>query len=456
MKKSIKKIMALALALTMGLSLTACGGAKDGGDAKATAAPESKAADTTAAGGEAKAEDGSGEKVVINFFHRWPNDPKNSMFQELIQEYMAENPNVTINMDCILNDQYKEKIRMVVATDEVPDIFSSWSGTFAKEMIDSGNVMELNDIYDGDTEWSSKIAGASVDGFTFDGKIYGVQWSQDGKAFYYNKKIFAENNLEVPKTWNEFIAALDTLKAAGYETPVVEGLSDNWAILHYLGTMNQRMVDPAVIAKDYDAATGEFTDPAYVEVLEKWKQLTSYMGDTCVAIDHETARNTYFATGEAPIMYLQFAEITMLEKVIPEGFEYGFFNFPAFEDGKGDPEGLTGAPEGFMISNKAKNPEECVKFLKWLVSKKGGEALTTKSGEISSVAGAVDETNALPAQLEAMEIIKSASTLVPWFDNACDASVYTVYGQGAQAIATGDETPESVMEQVKEAAAALH
>ena len=220
MKKSIKKIMALALALTMGLSLTACGGAKDGGDAKATAAPESKAADTTAAGGEAKAEDGSGEKVVINFFHRWPNDPKNSMFQELIQEYMAENPNVTINMDCILNDQYKEKIRMVVATDEVPDIFSSWSGTFAKEMIDSGNVMELNDIYDGDTEWSSKIASASVDGFTFDGKIYGVPWSQDGKAFYYNKKIFAENNLEVPKTWNEFIAALDTLKAAGYETQI--------------------------------------------------------------------------------------------------------------------------------------------------------------------------------------------------------------------------------------------
>lgn len=45
------------------------------------------------------------------------------MFNELIEKYMDENPNVTIKMDCILNDQYKEKIRMVVSTDEVPDIF---------------------------------------------------------------------------------------------------------------------------------------------------------------------------------------------------------------------------------------------------------------------------------------------------------------------------------------------
>ena len=146
----------------------------------------------------------------------------------------------------------------------------------------------------------------------------------------------------------------------------------------------------------------------------------------------------------------------MLEKSLSDDFEYGFFNFPAFEDGKGDPKELTGAPEGFMISNKAKHPEECQKFLKWLVSKKGGEYLTTKCGDISSVAGAVDETNALPAQLEAMDMIQNASKLTPWFDNACDPGVYTVYQQVAQSIATGDETPESGMQQVQQAAASLH
>src|SRR5699024_1713881 len=215
---------------------------------------------TAAAGASA-----DGETIEINFFHRWPNDPKNAMFKELIARYEEENPNVKINMDCILNDQYKEKIRMIVSTDEVPDIFSSWSGSFAQEMIDSGNVMDLTSVFEEDPEWGDSIAEVSKGPFTFDGKIMAIPWSQDGKAFFYNKRIFEENNLEVPTTWDEFIDVLDKLKAAGYETPITEGLKDQWAILHYLGTMNQRMVDPEVLAKDYDPATGEFTDPAYVE-----------------------------------------------------------------------------------------------------------------------------------------------------------------------------------------------
>ena len=59
-------------------------------------------------------------------------------------------------------------------------------------------------------------------------------------------------------------------------------------------------------------------------------------GEVATAIDHETARNTYFATEEAPIMYLQFAEISLMTDTV--NFDYGFFNFPAFSEGKGGPE----------------------------------------------------------------------------------------------------------------------
>lgn len=434
----LKKLGIYTISLLSALALSACGGSE-----------------TAENGGGSSENTSSGEDVIeINFFHRWPNDPKNTMFKELIAQYEAENPNVKINMDCILNDQYKEKIRMIVATDEVPDIFSSWSGSFAQEMIDSGNVMDLTSVFEEDTEWADTIAEVSMGPFTFDDKVMAIPWSQDGKAFFYNKRIFEENGIEVPTTWEEFIAVLDKLKAAGYEMPITEGLKDQWAILHYLGTMNQRMVDPEVLEKDYDPATGEFTDPAYIEVLNKWKQLTSYMGEVCTAIDHETARNTYFATEESPIMYLQFAEISLMTDTV--NFDYGFFNFPAFEDGKGDPNALTGAPEGFMVSNKAEHPEECIKFLKWLVSPEGGAVqLTVEGGDLTCVNGALTEENALPAQIEALETIDTASQMAPWFDNACDASIYTVFGQGASAVATGDMTPEKAMQDVQAAAADL-
>lgn len=428
-----RKIMALSLVTISVLSIAACSGSSD------TAEKSAEKDDSV---------------MEINFFHRWPNDPKNSMFKDLMAKYEEENPNVKINMDCILNDQYKEKIRMIVSTDEIPDIFSSWSGSFAQEMIDSGNVMDLTSVFEEDTQWADSIAEVSKKPFTFDGKLMAVPWSQDGKAFFYNKKIFEENNIEIPKTWEEFIQILDKLKEAGYETPIVEGLKDNWAILHYLGTMNQRMVDPEVLAKDYAPATGEFTDSAYIEVLNKWKQLTEYMGETCTAIDHETARNTYFATEESPIMYLQFAEIPLMKDSIT--FDYGFFNFPAFKEGKGDANALTGAPEGFMISNKAKYPEECIKFLKWLVSPEGGAVqLSTVGGDLTSVSSALTEENALPAQIEALKTIDAASQMTPWFDNACDAGIYTVFGQGASAIATNDMDPEEVMKDVQAAAAEI-
>jgi raffinose/stachyose/melibiose transport system substrate-binding protein len=36
---------------------------------------------------------GSSDGVVeIDFFHRWPNEPKNAYFTELVEEFEAENP----------------------------------------------------------------------------------------------------------------------------------------------------------------------------------------------------------------------------------------------------------------------------------------------------------------------------------------------------------------------------
>ncbi|GLC90104.1 ABC transporter substrate-binding protein [Lysinibacillus piscis] len=401
---------------------------------------------------ESSSKSKDGEDVVeINFFHRWPNEPRKSFYDEKVKEFEAAHPNVKINVDSVLNDSYKEKIRVLVSNDALPDVFTSWSDSFAENLVSSGRIMDLNNIIAEDKEWSGNVLESQYGGFTFDGVTYGVPFTVDGKAFFYNKQIFEENNVAIPQTYDEFIKALDTLQKAGYETPLVEGLTNTWAISHYLGTIFQRVVDPTVLEKDYVATTGEFTDAGYVKGLEMWKQLTSYMGDVSTAIDHEAARNMFIA-GEVPVLYMQFAEV----KMVLDGakFDFGFFNFPEVAGGKGDQKALTGAPEGWMLSKNAS--PEAVEFLKFLTSAETAQEFTKTDGQLNAIKGGITAENSNPTSLEAYDIILNASATAPWFDNAVDISVADVFMRGGQDIATGVKTPEEVLEDVQQAAKKLH
>ncbi|WP_413375913.1 ABC transporter substrate-binding protein [Alkalihalobacillus sp. 1P02AB] len=394
---------------------------------------------------DVSSESDGGEKVEIDFFHRWPNEPRKSFYDKKIEEYMEANPNVSINVDYVLNDSYKEKVRVLVSNDNLPDIFSSWSNSFAENLVSSGRIMPLDDVIDEDTEWSSKFMESQFEGFTFDESTYGVPFTVDGKAFFYNKAIFDGNNLIIPETYDEFIQVLEELKKVGYETPLMEGLMNTWAISHYMGTIFERVVDPAILEKDYNLATAEFTDEGYVKALEIFKELTSYMGEVSTAIDHEAARNM-FGNGEVPILYMQFAEIKLVEEI--GGVEFGFFDFPAVMDGKGDSSSLTGAPEGWMVSKNA--PKEAVDFLKFLTSEETAFEFTQIDGQLNAIKGAVTPENANETSLEAYNMVLNATSTAPWFDNALNINVADVFMRGGQNLATGQTTPEEIVKEAQQ------
>ena len=393
------------------------------------------------------------DKVTVNFFHRWPNEPKNSYINSLIDEFEAANPDIDIVADCVLNDSYKEKIRVLVSTDALPDVFFSWSGVFGENLTRSGRVLALDDVMARDSEWSSQIVEGQWAPFNYNGKQYGAPWSMDGKAFFYNVDVFNELGIEIPTTLNELYAVCEKLKENGYDEPISAGFSAPWAVSHYLGTICQRVVDPEVLAKDYTGG-GDFSDPAYIEALNIFKKLGEYMTSDPCSVDHEFARNA-FIMGVSPMCYMQLAEMKYMRD--DEELNYAFFNFPAVEDGKGDPGQLTGAPEGMMISATAKPEvqEAAIKFMEIVISKEGGHRMIAECGEISCVKGAWDETNCDEKQLEAINLILAATEPAVWQDCATEATIANAFMTGGQLLLTGDMTAEDVMASVQTAAAAL-
>lgn len=427
MRKKSKKAISILVSAVMAVLLAACG---------------SSSADNV------KKPEQNGKERVIKFFHRWPSEPRKSYFDEIVKEFEMQNPGVKVEMEAVLNDSYKEKIKVLVSSNNIPDVFISWSDSFAENLVSSGKVKDITSLYD-DTAWASDIVQSQIKPFTFNDKIYGVPFTMDGKAFFYNTKIFKEVGIEKPQTWEQFISALDQLKNAGYETPIIEGLSNAWTVAHYLGTMNQRMLSPEVLAKDYNPKTGEFTDPDYIKVLSYWEQLVTYMGPNATSIDHEAARNL-FINEKVPILYMQFAELGYVAK--NDQLEFDFFNFPVFADGKGNPSALTGAPEGFMISNVGESQDIAEKFVQFIVSKENAAKFQKDAGSMTVVKGSATAENSPKGTLEAIDVILSADETTPWLDNAMNINIADAFMRGGQAIAAKSQTPEQVMAEVQKQA----
>src|SRR5699024_10763997 len=145
---------------------------------------------------------------------------------------------------------------------------------------------------------------------------------------------------------------------------------------------------PEVIEKDYGKENREFTDPGYEEGLKVFQNLTGYMGDVSTAMDHEEARNM-FSNGEDPIIYMQFAEIKMVHAI--SNIDFDFCDFHEFEDGKGNQDSLTGAPEGWMLSEHA--PSEAIELLKVLTPAQTAFEFTKEDPPLNAIQGAVNEEN---------------------------------------------------------------
>ncbi|AKO93080.1 ABC transporter substrate-binding protein [Priestia filamentosa] len=391
-----------------------------------------------------ESEDG---KTVLTFFHRWPKEPEKTYFNDVVKEFEKQHPDIKIKTEAVLNDSYKDKIKVMTGTNNPPDIYFSWSDEFARQFVRGNKALDLTSYYEKDAKWSSQLVQSQVKPYTVDQKIYGVPVTMDGKMFFYNKSIFEKLNLQPPTTWDELINVLKVLKKNGY-TPLQFGSQDTWTISHYVGTLNQRIVKEDVLAKDYKNETGKFTDKGYIQALEKFEELTPYFNKNTNSIDHEYARQQ-FSNGKAAMIFAETAEIKLFG---PIKFELGMFNFPKVEDGKGNQTNLTGAPEGFMISSKTKHPKEAMEFLKFLASKDMGEKLVKDVGKYSAVQNTANSENTTPEQLDAVDNILKAEEMAPWFDMAIDSRIADAYLTGTQLMLNGDKTPKQVMKDVQKAA----
>ncbi|ULB11974.1 extracellular solute-binding protein [Cereibacter azotoformans] len=377
-------------------------------------------------------------------------------FVELAKAYEAQHPGVKIELIQEDDDSVKGKTKTLVASNSIPDVFFSWTGTWGGNFVRGKRAVDLTPVIGPDTEWGKTFAPAAVGAFVYEGKNYGIPLYLDAKFMGYNKTIFADLGISEPATLEEMLEACDTIREAGI-TPISIGNKEPWVAVHYLGQLLAYNVPKEVLERDFDPATADYSDPGYVASLEQFKAIADRctIGAGMNGISYQTAIQE-LSDGKAAMYYQEIIEFdnaaSATTKLTPE--EFGFFPLPAPKEAKGDPKALEGAPEGYMISSASENVPLALDFMKFVTTQANAKVLSAPPyGQPSAVIGGADPADMSPAVVGGLEDIAEASYLMQWLDTVNHPRVAAAWLSNLQAFAGGTVSAEEVVAEVRKAAA---
>ncbi|GJM73864.1 hypothetical protein HMSSN036_60800 [Paenibacillus macerans] len=236
----------LLIALSLLLVLAGCGGKSNGG--AASGGGENAGAN---AGGEA-VKPADGEKVTIKFMHLWPQGSsaqQNKLVNEIITQYQTDHPNVTIQQEVLENEQYKNKLKILSASNELPDVGVTWAAGFMDPYVKGNLFTPLDDLLDGGLK--DKFVPGTTDAYAVGGKTYGLPIELNISPIYYNKAIFEKYNLQVPQTYDQFLQVVKTLSENGV-APIALGNKDRWTGSLWYMYLADRLGGPETLKKAID------------------------------------------------------------------------------------------------------------------------------------------------------------------------------------------------------------
>ncbi len=374
-------------------------------------------------------------------------------WSKVARQFEALHPTVTIKDEGYLsNDLQRQLIPAALQTNDPPDLFQAWGGG---EILDQANKNQVKDIT-GAAAAEIQAIGATSDIWKSGECQYGLPYKFAIEGIWYNKKIFADNNLSVPKTRAELESVMSKLKSAGI-APFAVAAGDGWPAAHWwyqfaIHTCSTEQL--ANIVKEPGKLN--FDDPCLVkagEELEKFLDLDPFQPDFLGArFGADPSSAAVLLNGVAAMELMGDWNKGTIEGQSADGLglgdDLGWFPVPPLVEGAGQV--ALGGGDGFACHKNA--PAECVEFLKYLLSpevQRGYAALGDGLPVIPAAFSAITD----PVIQDILEASAASPSVQLWLDTQYGSTVGGPMNAAIVEIFDGSGTPQGVVDAMKTAAA---
>jgi raffinose/stachyose/melibiose transport system substrate-binding protein len=405
------------------------------------------AATTEAAATEAAAEEAApaeGEAVELTM-GSWRTDDVEQM-SRILAKFNEAYPNITINFDPTNPPDYNATLRTQLEGGTAPDLFYLRSFATSRQLFDEGFLEPLTGLPGLEENFTAEARGPWA---TEDGTPYGVPFIAVSHGIYYNQDIFEELGIAVPQTWEDLLAAAQTIQDAGY-TPIANGAGDAWTIAEIV-FMN---IAPTFIGgyegrQAYLSGERCFNDENSVRAFQAIAELAPFFPEGQQALTYYDSQQL-FLQGEAAMWFGGSWDIPFFESEAPE-FAWSVFPIPA-PAGQDQRYVTFHLDAGMGVNAASEHKEEAKLFLEWMT---GEEFAAMMANEMPGFFPIRTEAPAVenPVANAFLAFNEGAGLDVRWaWEKLLDGQPdgYTLMQDNAIAVLNGDKTAQEAADALQE------
>jgi|SRR6478735_670998 len=413
------------------LALTACGGSGSGGSGS-----------------------GGGDPKEFSFLVNAENTTIPDELTTLSKDQCkAENDDLPLKIETVPQTQLDQKLQLLAGQDALPVSFAAGNTPELTATLDAdGQLLDFEKTFS-DLGVLDKVSPAAISTIKslYGGKFNVLPYQYNIEGFWYNKKLFADNGIDVPQTWDDLVADAQKLDAAGVQ-PLSASGEQGWPLTRLISGYIFRELGPDAMKKVADG-DAKLTDADYVKGAQAVADLGAqgYFGKGVGSIDYDTAINS-FLSGDAGMLYMgswvlgSFADDS-LNKIGNDNI--GFFPFPNVTGGAGS-SAQTPSNVGLPVAFSAHQYNDKVgAWLKCIAENYGQASLEDQN----SISGFVPATQPKldPLTQLVQDQVNSTKESVLWFEALFGAKATSVSQTNAAPLVSGGTSADDFMKKVQDA-----
>jgi raffinose/stachyose/melibiose transport system substrate-binding protein len=421
MLSSRRSVLAAALAAAAVVAVAGCGGSGQSG--------------------------ASGRRTLTLWHYEGPTSAMGVAWNEAIKQFESTHPGVKVRFEEKGFEQIQQNASMILNSSGAPDIMEYNKGNATAGLLSRQGL--LTDLTDQASRrgWDKLLSSSLQTTARYDskgimggGKWFGVPNYGEYVMVYYNKDAFAQHNLQVPTTFDQFVSVLDAFKQAGVTPISVGGAEYPAQQIFYelaLSRADRAWVD------NYELYQGKvnFHDQAFTYAANTFSDWVKkgYVAKNSAGIKAEDM-GVAFEQGKFPIMISGSWWYGRLVNEI-KNFRWGTFLFPGNSLHPGSSGNL------WVVPSKSKNKDLAYDFID-ITMKQDVQNLLGNSGGIPVAADASKITD--PKNRELIDGFTEVSKRdgLAFYPDWPAPGYYNVLVAGVQELINGTRSPGAVLDEI--------